>query len=1016
MAINKNFVIKNGVEVNTNLLVGDSTLNKVGIATTVPGYTLHIGVGDGARGGIGATDITVTGIATIGVANSTSGALFVTGISTFDGLVDANGGVSARTAAVQDLTAQRVVLAGTGGELEDSANLTFDGTTLTVTGDLDPTNVSIGNTLQVAGVATFLSGVIVSGISTFESDILPASDGAVDLGSSSKEFQDLFIDGTANIDTLAADTVTIGDLTNNRVVIVGTSGELEDDGNFTFDGSTLTVNGSIDLSTDIDVDGTANLDILDVDGASNFGADVVFAGAASTNITFDQSTANLKFDDNARSIFGTGEDFTVFHDGTNSQILNGTGQLEIISDDLELRSATSDEQYLTAVKDGAVELYHNNVKIFQTTGAGVTVGLSSVQHNGNAAFAGITTVGGFLLVNSGVSTFSDTTQSTSATTGAVVLDGGLGVAKNVNIGGNLTVTGTTTLNGGTVTLGDADTDNVVFSADVDSSITPDDDDTYDLGSSTKEWRNLFIDGTANIDTLAADTIAIGDLTDNRVVIVGSSGELEDSANLTFDGTKLFAGVPINVSTGATITNAGNAAFAGIVTANGGIHVGAAVTVDAETGNVAITGIATIGSDTEATNTTSGSLIVAGGLGLAKSLFVGGALDVTSDASLKGNVDLGDATSDTISLTGRVDTDIVPSTDGERDLGSSSLEFKDLFIDGTANIDSLSADTAIIGDLTDNRVVIAGSGGELEDSGNLTFDGSTLTVNGSIDLSTDIDVDGTANLDIVDVDGAANFADDVTLVASIGAGSSTILFDSSAGTLTFQDNIRANFGTGEDLSIYHNGTDSYIQDKGTGSLKLLTAASGSVTIEEADANLALFTADSGVTLYDGGNNARVTTNTDGVDIGGTGSIRVPNGTTAQRNSSPASGDFRYNTTTGKFEGYTDSWGDIGGSGGVEETDTNVNGTTAVGVGSFSVDTHRSASILAQIDQGANYQVGRYLMIHDGTTVTVIEESAVATGSMLGSFSGDINHSNAELKVTMVSSGIATVTTKIDSITV
>ena len=53
MAINKNFVIKNGVEVNTNLLVGDSTLNKVGIATTVPGYTLHVGVGGGARGGGG---------------------------------------------------------------------------------------------------------------------------------------------------------------------------------------------------------------------------------------------------------------------------------------------------------------------------------------------------------------------------------------------------------------------------------------------------------------------------------------------------------------------------------------------------------------------------------------------------------------------------------------------------------------------------------------------------------------------------------------------------------------------------------------------------------------------------------------------------------------------------------------------------------------------------------------------------------------------------------------------------
>ena len=106
---------------------------------------------------------------------------------------------------------------------------------------------------------------------------------------------------------------------------------------------------------------------------------------------------------------------------------------------------------------------------------------------------------------------------------------------------------------------------------------------------------------------------------------------------------------------------------------------------------------------------------------------------------------------------------------------------------------------------------------------------------------------------------------------------------------------------------------------------------------------------------------------------------------------------------------------GGSGG-SEVDTSVNGTTAVGVGSFAVATHRSASIRVQIDQGANYQVGRYLMIHDGTTVTVVEEAAVATGDMLGAFTGDINNSNAELKVTMASSGIATVTTIIDKITI
>ena len=152
----------------------------------------------------------------------------------------------------------------------------------------------------------------------------------------------------------------------------------------------------------------------------------------------------------------------------------------------------------------------------------------------------------------------------------------------------------------------------------------------------------------------------------------------------------------------------------------------------------------------------------------------------------------------------------------------------------------------------------------------------------------------------------------------------------------------------------------------------------------------------------------------VFVSGTSHIKIPAGTTAQRSSSPVAGEIRFNTTLNTYEGYDgDAWGGLGGG---TEVDTSVNGTTAVGVGSFAVASHRSASILAQIDQGANYQVGRYLMIHDGTTVTVVEEAAVATGDMLGSFTGDINNSNAELKVTMASSGIATVTTIIDKITI
>ena len=51
-------------------------------------------------------------------------------------------------------------------------------------------------------------------------------------------------------------------------------------------------------------------------------------------------------------------------------------------------------------------------------------------------------------------------------------------------------------------------DNVVFGADVDSNIIPDDDDTYDLGSSSQQWRNLYVDGTAYVDTLDLNGTAI----------------------------------------------------------------------------------------------------------------------------------------------------------------------------------------------------------------------------------------------------------------------------------------------------------------------------------------------------------------------------------------------------------------------------------------------------------------------------------------------------------------------------
>ena len=148
--------------------------------------------------------------------------------------------------------------------------------------------------------------------------------------------------------------------------------------------------------------------------------------------------------------------------------------------------------------------------------------------------------------------------------------------------------------------------------------------------------------------------------------------------------------------------------------------------------------------------------------------------------------------------------------------------------------------------------------------------------------------------------------------------------------------------------------------------------------------------------------------------GTSHFKIPVGTTAQRPGSAVDGDIRYNSTLSSYEGYGGgAWGGLGG--GTEE-DTSVSSTSATSITTFAHASYRSASIRIQIVQGSAYQVGRYLLIHDGTTVTIVEESAIATGSMLGTITAAIVSTNVVVYVNMGSSSSATVTTIVDKITV
>ena len=109
----------------------------------------------------------------------------------------------------------------------------------------------------------------------------------------------------------------------------------------------------------------------------------------------------------------------------------------------------------------------------------------------------------------------------------------------------------------------------------------------------------------------------------------------------------------------------------------------------------------------------------------------------------------------------------------------------------------------------------------------------------------------------------------------------------------------------------------------------TGTGGSQVIKSASTDRAIRIQTNGTFIVEGANgniaDVRLETTTDGIDIGGTGSIKVPVGTTAQRNSSPTAGDFRYNSDLGQFEGYTTAWGEIGG-GSLSVTDNTTGSST------------------------------------------------------------------------------------------
>jgi hypothetical protein len=353
--------------------------------------------------------------------------------------------------------------------------------------------------------------------------------------------------------------------------------------------------------------------------------------------------------------------------------------------------------------------------------------------------------------------FKDTYTDTITTTG------------NVDVGGNLTVTGTTTFNGGTITMGDAATDNVVFGADVDSNIIPDDDDSYDLGSASQEWRNLYIDGTANIDSLVADTADI-------------NGGTIDGATIATSDITVGAGKTLDVSAG-TLTLADDQ-ISGDKVEGGTIAATTITTLGSTTGNITNVNATTVDTtNIEVTNLKAKDGTAAGSI--ADSTGV-----VTLASSVLTTTDINGGTIDGSTI---ATSDITVGASKTLDVSAGTLTLADNQISGDkvegGTINATTINTLTFGSLNDGTITATA----FVDEDDMTSDSATLiptqqSVKAYVDsqvTAQDLDFQGdTGGALSIDLDSEALTIAGGTGLDTVGSGNTvTVNIDSTVATLT-----------------------------------------------------------------------------------------------------------------------------------------------------------------------------------------------------------------------------------------
>jgi cytoskeletal protein CcmA (bactofilin family) len=426
----------------------------------------------------------------------------------------------------------------------------------------------------------------------------------------------------------------------------------------------------------------------------------------------------------------------------------------------KLQSTTVSASFFTGsfVGDGSA--------LYNVPASGVT-GLELNQIGQGAVTASITEAGGLRI------------NTNTEVTGTLKITGDATLEQDLYVSGNIYQTGSFYTQGnivlsGSINIGDNLTgDTINFGGEVNSNILPTTGATYDLGSSGKTWNNIWAE-TAHITTLNLETIELnsislpGDLTvsgttilsgsvyvedliQGRVTLAGAGGQLVDNENFTYDlanGFLLNTSGSININTSSSLnvyTHDGDRIY---MSSSSDFDIDADNDIDLNAGddiritandvfslrNVGLTDSITLvtkyssGDDKTLSFDSDGNLTVPGG-------FTGSYLDINTQAQLA---------------------------------------------------------SAAVEDLTDNRIVLAGVSGELEDDANFTFDGTTFNIGqGDFEVDTDGDIRTSGSLTINKIYGNTTSNNSLHLNGG-DLGAPNVELESSGQISLFSEGAGSNF--------------------------------------------------------------------------------------------------------------------------------------------------------------------------------------------------------------------------------